>query len=121
LGSVVARPGEGVDLSALMARHLGDDVRRGAEAVDAQTLGVARHAQRAIADQPGAKKRRRLVVRVVAVDRKAVAGVGDRVLGIAAVDLVAGEARRVAQVLLAGGAVAAAPAGVAEPGDADPL
>ena len=32
----IAGAGEGEDLAALPARHLGDDVRRGAEAVDAE-------------------------------------------------------------------------------------
>ena len=104
-----------------IARHLGDDVRRRAEAVDAEPLGVARHAQAAVADQPGAQQRRRLGVAVAAGERKAVAGVGDRVLGVAAVDLVAGEAGVRAQVLLARPAVAASAAGPAEPGHADPL
>ena len=34
----VARPREGEDPPALVARHLGHDVRRGAEAVDAEPL-----------------------------------------------------------------------------------
>ena len=54
---------------------------------------VAGHAQRAVADQPGAQQRRGLGVAVAVGQRKAVARVGDGVLGVAAVDLVAGEAR----------------------------
>src|SRR5947207_2636936 len=43
------------------------------------------------------------------------------VLGVAAVDLVSGEARAVAQVLAGGAAIAALAATPAEPGNADPL
>jgi hypothetical protein len=38
-----------------MARHLGDDVRCGAKAVDADPLSFAGQAQGAVADQPGAQ------------------------------------------------------------------
>ncbi len=69
-------------------------MRRCAEAVDAEAAGVARHAQCAIADQARAQQRRR--VRVIDDRRqaKAVARVGHRVLGVAAVTRVAGEGRR---------------------------
>jgi hypothetical protein len=41
-------------------RNLDDDVRRGAESVEADPLGVAGEAQRAVADQAGAEERRDL-------------------------------------------------------------
>ena len=63
---LVARAREGEHAPPLVERHLGDDVRRGAEAVDAEPLGVAGQPQRAVADQAGAQERRRLDV-VVAV------------------------------------------------------
>src|SRR5207244_7999947 len=50
LRRAVARPGEGVDLAALVAGDLRDDVRGRAEAVDADAPRVAGHAQRAIAE-----------------------------------------------------------------------
>ena len=56
---------EGVHLPALVSCDLSDDVGGGAEAVDPEPLALAGHAQRAIADQPGAQQRRRLVVGVV--------------------------------------------------------
>ena len=95
------------DAPALVARDLRDDVRRGAEAVEAEPLRVAREPQRAVADQPGAEQRRRLHVGVAVRDREAEALVGDRVLRVAAVEVVAGEARAVAEVLAARAAVAA--------------
>src|SRR5262249_31994208 len=51
-GRVVVSPArEGEYAPALVHRHLADDVGRGAEAVEAEPLGVAGHAQRAPADQ----------------------------------------------------------------------
>jgi len=85
----------------------------------AELLCVAREAKRPVADQPGAEERRGLDVRVPLRDREAEARVGDRVLGVAAVEVVAGEARSVAEVLPAAQAVAALAARPAEPRDAD--
>ena len=56
--AVVAGAGEREHLPALPARDLGDDVGGGAEAVEAEPPRLARHAQRAVADQPGAQQRR---------------------------------------------------------------
>ena len=53
-------------------------------------------------------------------ERKGVGGVDDDMAGEAAVARVAGELRRVAQILAPAGAIAAMAAGVAEPGRADP-
>ena len=121
LGLGVARPGEREDAPALVRGDLADDVGRGAEAVEAEPLRVAAEPQRPVADQPGAQQRRRLEVRVALRDREAVALVGDRQLRVAAVELVAGEAGPLAEVLAAGAAVAALAAGPAEPRDPDPL
>jgi len=49
--------------------NLGDDVRRGAEAVEPEPLGIAREAERAVADQAGAEKRRRLQFVVLVRER----------------------------------------------------
>ena len=57
---LVARAREGEHAPALMARHLRDDVRRRAEAVEPEPLGVAGQPQRAVADQAGAQQRRGL-------------------------------------------------------------
>ena len=84
-----------------MAQHLRDDVRARAEAVEPDALGVARHPQRAVADQPGAQQRRGLVVGIAVGDREAEALVGDGALGVAPVDVVAREARPLAEVLAA--------------------
>ena len=98
---------------------LAEDVGGGAEAVEADPLGLADQAQRPVADQPGAEQRRRLLVRVALRERQAEALVGDGQLGVAAVEVIAGEAGVVAEVLAAGAAVAALAVGPAEPGDAD--
>ena len=120
LGRRVAGAGEGEELAALVAGDLGHDVGGGAEAPDAEPTCVAGHAQGAPADQAGAEQRGGLGVAVAVGQGEAVGGVGDGELGIAAVQRVAGEAGRVAQVLVAGAAIGAGAAGVAEPGDADP-
>src|SRR5204863_1814597 len=53
-------------------------------------------------------------------DQEAIAGVGDRELGVAAVERVPGESGTLAQVLPSGQAEPAGAAGPPEPGDADP-
>src|SRR5205823_3667101 len=95
------------------------DVTRRAESVDAEPLGRPARHQRAIADQPGAQQRRGLGVAEPLGHREGERRVGDGALGVAAVEGVAGERRAIAEVLAAGAAVAALPAGPAEPRDAD--
>ena len=121
LRRAVARPGEGVDALALMARHLRHDVGRGAESEDAEGLRGAGHAVGAVADQPGAEERRGVGVAVAVGDAEAEAVVGEHEVLVAAVEMAAGEPRVVAEVLLARMAEAAAAAGAAEPRHADPL
>jgi hypothetical protein len=61
-----------------MTRDLRDDVRRRAEAVDADAPGLARHAQRAVADEARAQPRRNVDVANAARKREAVTRIGDR-------------------------------------------
>ena len=103
-----------------MAGDLRDDVGRGAEAVEPEPLGVAGEAQRAVADQARAEQRRRLEIRIARREREAEALVGDDLLGVAAVEVVPGEACPVAEVLPPGRAVAAPAARPAEPRHAEP-
>src|SRR5690242_892744 len=95
-------------------------MRRGAKAVDAEPQRLsgdrlAGHLQRAIANQAGAEQRRRFGIAVTFENGEDVARISDGVLGIAAVDLIAGEAWIVAEVLAAGAAVEAGAVGEAEP------
>ena len=120
LRRLVARPRERVDLASLPADDLGQDVRRRAEAVEADPLRLAAHPQRAIADQPGAQERRRLLIGLLARQGEAEALVGDHVLGIPAVDVAAGKAGAHAEVLAPRQALIALATGPAEPGHADP-
>ena len=102
-------------------RHLRDDVRRRAEAVDADRSRVARHLQASPADETGAEQRR-LFSRIGAFGQREAEGrVGYGVRGIAAVARVAGEKRVVAQVFALRRAIGTATAGVAEPWHADAL
>uniref|UniRef100_A0A0U1PBP6 Uncharacterized protein n=1 Tax=Mizugakiibacter sediminis TaxID=1475481 RepID=A0A0U1PBP6_9GAMM len=117
----IAGARERIHLAALVARQLRDDVRGGAEAVQPEPARVAGEAQRAVADQAGAEQRRGFGVAVLRGQGEAVARVGERVLGVAAVELIAGEARLLAQVLAAAAAVGANAAGPAQPRHADAL
>ena len=102
-----------------MPRHLRHDMGRRAEAIDAEARRVAGHLQRAVADQPGAQQRRCFGVAVAFRQMEAVARVGDRVRGVAAVDLVAGEAGAVAEIFLPVAAIGAGAVGQPEPRHAD--
>ena len=117
---VVAGLREREHAAALVAGDLRDDVRRRAEPVQPEPLGVSGEPERPVADQPGAEERGGLDVAVAVGDRQAEALVGDRQLGVAAVEVVAGEAGAVAEVLTAAQAVAARPVRPAEPGHAEP-
>src|SRR5207244_3993855 len=110
---------ERVNLAPLALRHLGDDVRRGAEAIDPDAPCITGHPQRAVSDQTGAQQRRSRRVGVVGGDRETIALVRDRPLRISTVDLESGEARSFAQILAAARAKVAGAAGPPEPWDAD--
>ncbi len=103
--------------------HLGRQVRRAAEAVDAQApaLGEIGQAQRPVPDDPRAQEwSGRHVVETIRQEI-GVALVDEGEFGVAAVDVPTGEARIQAEVLPPGEAEAAAPAGSGEPRDADAL
>ena len=117
----VARAREGEHLAPLGHGDLRDEVRGGAEAVEAERARLRRHRVGAIADEPGAQEGCRVQVVVGIRKGEAEALVGHRVAGITAVAVIAGEDGVVAEVLVARRAVAAMPAGAAQPRDADPL
>ncbi len=117
----VVRASAGEDPAALGDGDLADDVRRGAEAVEADALAVAGEPERAVADEPRAEQRRSLLVRIAGGNREAVALVGDGELRVAAVEVVAGEAGAVAEVLAPCEAEPALAARPPEPRDADPV
>jgi hypothetical protein len=117
----IARLRESENLPSLIAGHLGDDVGSCPESVQPQTLGVSGHHQGTIADQPGTQQWSGLGVAVSAGNTEDVTKVGDRVLGVAAVDLIAGEASPQAEILAPSEAVAAAAAGLPQPRDANPF
>src|SRR5581483_5470102 len=89
-GLVVSGPDEAEHAPSLMPRDLDDDVRRGAEAVETEPLGIAGEAERAVADQPGAQERRRLKIVVIVRNRQAVPLVDHDPFRVAAVEVVAG-------------------------------
>jgi hypothetical protein len=118
-----APPGQYVDRRTLRKRHLGGQVRRSAEAVDAElaTGWQRRPSKRSIADDAGAQERRQLVVRIARRQRVGVSRWDDRVLGVSAVGVPAGVAGERTQVLGIPPAVPASTTGPAQPGDADSL
>src|SRR5206468_7138358 len=118
---VVARAREREDTPSLMSRHLRHDVRRGAEAVEPEPRRIPGGDERPVPYQAGAQEGRRPEIVVAVRDWEAKPRIGDRVLGVPAVDEVAGEARAITQVLATGAAVAAFTAGPAQPRDADAL
>src|SRR2546425_479140 len=75
---------------------LGQEGARPAEAVEAEPGGVPRGNQRAVPDQSGAEQRRGLRVGIPRRDGKAESLIRDGVLGVAAVELIAGEPGKVA-------------------------
>ena len=99
LAGRIAGPGEGEHPPSLPSADLGDDVRGRAEAVEADRPPVPGHFERPPADQAGAKQRRGRDRIEVLGEREGEGRVGDRMGGEAAVAGVAGEERRVAQVL----------------------
>ena len=102
-----------------MVRDLHRDMSGGTEAVEAEPVGVAGQAQGAVADEAGAQKRCRRHVAILRRQGEAKALVRHRIFGIAAVDVVAGEARLGAEILAAPAAKGALAAGPAEPGHPD--
>src|SRR5207302_9717165 len=115
----IAGRGEGKDAATLVASDLRDDVRRVAETIKTHALGIARQPERAVADQASAEQRGCMQVVIAVGQRQTKAFVGDAKLGIAAVELIAGEARVDAKVLEAAAAEAAGLVDRAEPGNAN--
>src|SRR5262249_59204080 len=113
----VAGGSECVDLAPFGSRTLRDEMRGRSEPVESQPPRIARHAQRPVADQAGAEQRRRLRIRIARWKGEAVPLVCERELRVAAVDLVAGEPRPVAEVLPARAAPGAFSASPSQPGD----
>src|SRR5262249_46632351 len=92
-----------------------------AEPIDPHATRVACHRERAVADKAGAQPGRELGIGWAFRQRKAIARVGERGFGVAAGDRVAGEARRVAEILASSQAMTAFPAGRGKPRDADAI
>src|SRR5439155_23209891 len=103
----VTRRGKGKHASTLVAGDLRDDVGRVAEAIETDALRIAREPERPIADQAGTEQRCGMHIRITLRQPKTKTLVGDAKLGVAAVDVITGEASVHAQVLKAAAAKAA--------------
>src|SRR6202043_2087498 len=90
LAGDIGGPRDREDAPSFIPNHLGNDVGRRAETVEAEAHAASRGVERAVSDQPGAEQRCRLHVTVRAIYWKAESGVGNRVLGVPTVDVVAG-------------------------------
>lgn len=117
----ISRTRERVNRPPLVLGDLRDDMRSGAEPVDAKAPGVPGHRKRATADQPRAKKRCSLDVAIALGDRNATAFVCERMFRVSAIEVKASEARASAEILAPGPAEFACHASPAEPRHADPL
>src|SRR5262245_60236107 len=94
----IARAREGVDGPSLRAGHLCDDVSGRAKAVDAEVLAVARHHQRAPADQAGAHKGGKFRIVPLLADWKTIPRVRDQMARETAIPRIAGELRVIAEI-----------------------
>jgi hypothetical protein len=121
LTSNVARPRERENALATMAGDLHGDVSSSAETIEPEPRCIPGQAQSAKTDQPSAQQGSRLYICVNSRNGKAKPLVGNRVFGVAAIDLVSREAGAVAQVFATGQAVGTGPAGPTEPWDTDAL
>src|SRR5919106_3700321 len=112
-----------VDLGPLVHGDLAGDVRRAAEPVDPQPapIGEAGASQRPVTDDPRTEQWSDVLVVEAIRQRVRVVLVHDRMLRVAAVVGVAGEAQRLAKVLVAPPAEAAPPARPPQPRDAGAL
>ena len=120
LRRLVPRTGHREHPAPFGPRDLGDDVRGRAEAVQPEPRRLAGQAERPVADQPGAEERGDVEVAERLGQREAEPLVGDRPLGVAAVEVVPGEAGPRAEVLASAQAVAALAARPAEPRHPEP-
>jgi hypothetical protein len=104
-------------------RNLNRDMRARAEPIEAEALARLDTAepQGAIPDDAGTQQRCRFLVREPRRQRICVTSRHDRIVRIAAVDLVAGEGRAQAQILPAAQTKLASAAGRLQPGNADPI
>jgi hypothetical protein len=96
-------------------------MRSGAKAVQTDVMRVSRHAERTESDQPRTEKRRGFDIVVGLGNREAETSVGDYGLGVATIDLVAGKAGSLTQVLAIPATRATLTAGPTQPGDPDTL
>ena len=119
----LGRPGHDMDAGAMGQCDLRRDVRGAPEPVDPEpaALREVRPQERPVADDPGAEQRCDLLVAETLGQGVGVRLLDDRVLRIPTVDVPAGEARREAQVLAAGQAEPARPAGMGQPRHPDAI
>src|ERR1700738_4734039 len=118
LAGCIPRAREREHAPALPPGQLGEQMRRGAEAIEAEVARLARDTVGAIADEPRAQQRRQFGGRRLARQRQTVARIGEHLLRVAPVAAVPREARLLTQILASGAAIFARAAGRTPPGHA---
>ena len=104
-----------------MTGDLRHNMGRRTESIDAQTLPFARHLERAVSDQTRTQQGRRFRIPHIAWNRETIVRIGNRVLGVSPIDLIAGEARFIAEILVAVAAIEACAARMPKPRNPDPF
>jgi hypothetical protein len=104
-----------------MTGDLAQDMRRGTEAIESQSAHRSAQSIGPVADQTGAEQRGQGDRVCGLIQRKDEPGIGDAILSIAAIEAIAGEPGRIAEVFPTCVAVGALAAGMPEPGHANPL
>lgn len=114
---------EDEDIALLVTRQLDDQVRRGPEAIEPEILAGADRGEAvgAISDDTGAKQGRGVFVREYGWDGIAEFSRGDRVFGVAPVNVIAGETGVQTEVLQSAVAEFAGPVGRMQPGHSDAI
>src|SRR5439155_14841254 len=118
---LVVRASKGKNLAPLKPSDLCNDVRRCAEAIDADALRVTRFDQRTVADQPRAQERSRLSIQITAWYWMAKAFVRNGEFRVASVQRVSGEPRFPAKIFPTGAAELALSTDPSQPWHADSI
>ena len=118
---VVSGAREGIDLASLEAGHLSDQMGRRTKSIEAETMRLPGHTERAISDQSSAEEGRGLDIAVGVGDREAKTSVGHCKLRVPSVPLIAGESSAFTKILLTATTRITRATGPAEPGYPDAL
>src|SRR5262249_27624988 len=95
----VTRPRKHKQFAPFVQCNLRDQMRSIAKPVNAEPTRISRFPIGAVTDQAGAKQRRYLNIIVTVRQMKTVSRIGNREVGVTAIDGVTGETRVIAEIL----------------------